>query len=72
MEIFEKLKKDGYRYIIIPKKSRIRFWATKDKMKKDNTFKDSTIFKEFRLTTNLEKRAFNEVLPKDVFINITK
>ena len=69
MEIFNDLRENGYKYIVIPKRNKTRLWATKAKIKKDGTFRDSALFEEFRCNSQIEKEAL-KILPKDVVITL--
>ena len=40
---------EGYQYIMMPKRLRKEFWATKADQKKDGTFRDTAKFDIFRL-----------------------
>ena len=40
---------DGYQYIVMPKKNRSEFFATKANQKKDGSFRDASKFDSFKL-----------------------
>ena len=63
------LQSDGYQYIIMPKKNRTEFYATKSNQKKDGTFRDTAKFDGFKLVDS------DEWIPgadKGVFIRLDK
>lgn len=43
------LHKDGYQYVVMPKKNRTEFYATKANQKKDGTFRDAAKFDVMKL-----------------------
>lgn len=43
------LHKDGYQYVVMPKKNRTEFYATKANQKKDGTFRDTAKFDVMKL-----------------------
>lgn len=45
----ENLYSEGYKYIIMPKKNRTEFYATKANQKKDGSFRDTSKFDTYRL-----------------------
>ena len=46
---FKTLYDDGYQYIVMPKKNRTEFYATKANQKKDGTFRDTAKFDVMKL-----------------------
>lgn len=61
------LKEDGFKYIIVPKRSRTKLLAAKV----DLPLKDTDTIYEFTMDTDLEKEAL-KVLPKNTWIDINK
>lgn len=61
---------DGYRYIMMPKKNKKEFWATKANQKKDGTFRDASNFDSFRLNSTEDWIPGDD--SKNVFIYLNK
>ena len=64
MNLINELKAMGYKYIIMPKRNRSNFWATKAEMINGN-FDDNDDFDEYADTDKIFA-----ILPKGVFINL--
>ena len=62
------LKDDGYQYIIMPKKNKKTFFATKANQKKDGTFRNDAKFIEVLL--NKEDKWLPGDDSKNVFIRL--
>ncbi len=52
MEFVNDLKEKGYLWIIMPKRNRKRFFATKADIGPDGQFKDDDVFDEYSLEKN--------------------
>ena len=64
MDLINELKSMGYKYIIMPKRNRTKFWATKANMV-NGDFDDNSRFDEF-----VDDSKIFTVLPKGVFIDL--
>ena len=61
---------NGYSYIMMPKKNRKEFFATKSQQKKDGTFRDSAKFDIMRLDKNEEWIPGDDT--KNIYIHLDK
>lgn len=52
MDFVQDLKEKGYLWIIMPKRNRKRFFATKADIGPDGQFKDDDVFDEYSLEKN--------------------
>lgn len=67
MKLIEELKEQGYKMILIPKRSRTKFYATKE----EYPLKDDANIDEYIAETDEEKAAL-KVLPRNTWINLMK
>lgn len=65
MNWINELKQKGYKYLVMPKRNKKSFFATKAVQKKDGSFKDTANFDEYQLDKD-EEWPFD----KNVFINL--
>ena len=64
----KELKESGYTYIMMPKRNKREFWATKANQKKDGTFRDNSNFDSIRLEEGEEWIPGEDT--KNVFIRL--
>ena len=64
------LQDEGYQYIIMPKKNKSEFYATKANQKKDGTFRDTAKFDVFKLENSDEWIGGKDT--KGVFLHLDK
>ena len=66
----ENLYNEGYQYIIMPKRNKTEFFATKANQKKDGSFRDASKFDGFRLESNESWIPGDDT--KNIFIHLDK
>lgn len=64
------LQDEGYQYIIMPKKNKTEFFATKANQKKDGSFRDTAKFDVFKLDKEDEWVGGRD--SKGIFIHLDK
>lgn len=70
MNMFEQLKSEGIKYILIPKRAKKKFYAVKQDIKAEALTDDSDVF-----TYNAEgeeEKELLKVLPKDAWVRISE
>lgn len=70
MNMFEQLKAEGINYILIPKRTKKKFYAVKQNIKEEALTDDTDVF-----TYNAEGEEEKELLkalPKDVWVRLSE
>ena len=70
MNMFEQLKSEGIKYILIPKRAKKKFYAVKQDLKTEALTDDSDVFTYS--TEGKEEKELLKALPKDIWVKISE
>ena len=70
MNMFEQLKSEGIKYILVPKRARKKFYAVKQNIKEEALTEDTDVFTYD--VEGQEEKDLLKALPKDTWVRISE
>ena len=70
MNMFEQLKSEGIKYILVPKRARKKFYAVKQNIKEEALTEDTDVFTYD--VEGQEEKELLKALPKDTWVRISE
>ena len=70
MNMFEQLKSEGIKYILVPKRARKKFYAVKQNIKEEALTDDTDVFTYD--VEGQEEKELLKALPKDTWVRISE
>ena len=70
MNMFEQLKLEGIKYILVPKRARKKFYAVKQNIKEEALTEDTDVFTYD--VEGQEEKDLLKALPKDTWVRISE